>query len=652
MFHRFSTWWRALSVVLLSLAAVTWPAAAHAETTPTFTLQHQSAVTRLSPKGYSRFSVTFAINAPASSKPLAQISLYPRIIERSELPAIYSGTGAGSAATSTTGNFDLDCVSHDKVTITVSMFTRSPASNPSHCTSRPARLHLACASGLCDGVYPLSYSVTVDGATTTKWSLLAVQATSVARPLHVDIVDTLDPTTLDGSGAIPSLKAIAEHPTFPLTLTADYRTLGTIEAATSGPAATLKTVLNEALASPLHRVIAAPPADIDFAGLVRHGLPSQVSQQLSLSNQVLQAVTGRYVDGTVLLSGSPTLAAVKTLVKAHVSDIIVPDDSLSPTPSTTLNWGAPFHFTGVTSITALSSDAPLEQLATNTAIEPGRRVAMTLATLAFLHFEAPDAPSTRTVVMLLPVAKTSAKYLNGLLNGFLGNPFAVATSLTPSFNSSLVATNGAPATRTLANTNSSTWSPRNVSSLRTLIGQVNSFNGALTQSAVADALSVAVARAEVIGDPSVRQSAIDAASAALSAQLGKFSVDQSSITLTGPGTVIPITLLSRANYPVTAVVHLITDRLSFPRGNSVTVHLDSTTKSVRIPTANHRGSDLTLQVIVTSPNGQLVIARTAIQVRIAGNSVVGYLLTLASLLVLGFWWIRTYRRKAKGRHAR
>ena len=99
-------------------------------------------------------------------------------------------------------------------------------------------------------------------------------------------------------------------------------------------------------------------------------------------------------------------------------------------------------------------------------------------------------------------------------------------------------------------------------------------------------------------------------------------------------------------------MHLITDRLSFPKGNSVTVHLDSTTRSVRIPTSNHRGSDLTLQVIVTTPNGQLVIARTAIQVRIAGNSIVGYLLTFASLLVLGFWWIRTYRRKAKGRHAR
>jgi hypothetical protein len=71
-----------------------------------------------------------------------------------------------------------------------------------------------------------------------------------------------------------------------------------------------------------------------------------------------------------------------------------------------------------------------------------------------------------------------------------------------------------------------------------------------------------------------------------------------------------------------------------------------------VPTSNHRGSDLTLQVVVTTPNGQLVLARTAIQVRITGTSVVGYLLTIASLLVLGYWWLRTYRRKSKGRHAR
>jgi hypothetical protein len=652
MFHRFSTWWRALSVVLLSLATVTWPSAAHASTTPSFTLLHQSAVTRLSPKGVSRFSVVFKIGS-SPTRPVAKVSLYPRIIERSQLSPIYSGAGASGAAVSTTGDFNLDCRTHGEAAFTVSLFTKPARGRSSHCESRPARLHLACPADQCGGVYPLSYSVTVNGITTTTWSLIALQANRVVRPLHVDLINTLDPSSLRQSGRVTAvLKVLAQHAALSLTLTADYRTLAAVEQSTSGLGAAWLTAFNKAVASPLHRVIAAPPGDIDYGGLSSNGFPSQVAQQVSLSTQLLRDVTGRYADATVLLSGTPTLADLEALAKADVSDVVVPDASLDPSPSTTLNWGAPFHFAGAANVTALSTDAPLEQLATDTAIKPGRRAALTLATLAFLHFEAPNAPATRTVVLELPVVKTSATYVDDLLNGFASNPFVLASSLTPSFNSSLVATNGAPATRILANTATSTWSAHNIGTLRTLIDQVNSFNQAVGSSAVKDSLSVAVARAEMVGASDARQSALANASAELNAQLNKFSVDQNAITLTGPGTALPITLLSRANYTVTAVVHLITDRLSFPKGNRVTVTLDSSTKSIRVPTANGRGSDLTLQVVVTTPNGQLILARTAIQVRIAGNSVVGYLLTLASLLVLAFWWIRTYRRKSKGHHAR
>jgi hypothetical protein len=74
--------------------------------------------------------------------------------------------------------------------------------------------------------------------------------------------------------------------------------------------------------------------------------------------------------------------------------------------------------------------------------------------------------------------------------------------------------------------------------------------------------------------------------------------------------------------------------------------------SIRVPTNDPRGSSLTLQVTLTTPNGQVVLARSAIQVRIAGTSVVGYLLTFASLFVLALWWWRTNRRRSKGRHAR
>ena len=80
--------------------------------------------------------------------------------------------------------------------------------------------------------------------------------------------------------------------------------------------------------------------------------------------------------------------------------------------------------------------------------------------------------------------------------------------------------------------------------------------------------------------------------------------------------------------------------------------LDAPTKSVRVATSGHTGSSLTLQVIVTTPNNHLVLARAAIQVRIAGTSIVGYVLTIASLLVLAYWWRRSYRKRPKGRHAR
>jgi hypothetical protein len=161
-----------------------------------------------------------------------------------------------------------------------------------------------------------------------------------------------------------------------------------------------------------------------------------------------------------------------------------------------------------------------------------------------------------------------------------------------------------------------------------------------------------MAASEIAGTQSARQSAINTAAAALKGQLGNFSVDPSTITLAGSGTSIPITLTNHAPYTVMARVHLLTDQITFPRGDVVPVSLDAPTKSVRVATSGHTGSSLTLQVIVTTPNNRLVLARAAIQVRIAGTSIVGYLLSIASLLVLAYWWLRTYRKRPKGRHAR
>jgi hypothetical protein len=653
MFHRFPTWWRALSVVLLSLATVTWPSAAQARTTSSFKVTHQGAWVALSHAGRARLGVTLELRTPHENA-VAQLSLFPRIVTRSQITPLINGTGTHVAALATSARINLDCAARRSISFTVALFTRAPASQSSVCDSHAARLRLACSGASCDGVYPLRYSVTLSGTTTTKWSLVAVQATSVVRPLHLNWIETFEPSVLQDPGrTIAVLDAIARDRTLPITLSADYRTLARlIPLVKTVNSEAMDVALVKALASPLHRAIAAPPGNIDFGGLVANGLTTQVAQQIALSAAFLRKITGRYVDAQVLLSGQPSLSSLDALAGAGVRNVIVPESALTVAPSATLNWGTPFHPQGAQSLSALSIDGPLSQLATNVSIEPGRRAALTIATLAFLHFEAPNAPATRSVVMVTSAADTPATYVTDLLAGLSHNPFVVASSLSPSFNSSLIATNGAPATRTLVTSTPPTWTAVNVSSLTTLISAVASYNRAMASTGISSTLSADVAQSEVVGSSDGRQQAIARALTALSSQLDLFSVNSGAITLAGPGTALPVTILSRAKYPVTVVVHLIASALSFPKGANIVATLNSPTTALRVPTSNHRGSSLTLQVVITTPNDQVVLARSAIQVRIAGTSVVGYLLTIGSLLVLAYWWFRTNRRRPKGRHAK
>jgi hypothetical protein len=651
MFHRFSTWWRALSVVLLCLATMAWPTAASAGTTPSFTLLHQDAVASVSAKGTSHFALTIS-TSPVGVASRARVTIYPHVIDRSQLAPIVAGTGTKQKALGTTSSFALKCEIHGRYKFTVNLFSRRPGRLRRSCAPAP-RLHLPCPALRCDGVYPIRIEVTTDGATSIQWSLLAVKSTAVDQPLRVDLVETMDPSSwLHAKRSIAVLRLLAHHPSSAVTLSADYRTLDTV--AQSGSMNTLfRTALRRALVSPLHQAVAAPPANIDFGGLAVHGFGDEVRQQLSLSATLLKSLTSRDVDGAVLLNGTPSLASLRALKHAGVPDIVLPENDLTVPPSTTLNWGAPFHVTGAGSLTALSSDGPLSTLFADTSIGAGLRSALTLGTLAFLHFEAPNASAPRTVVIIAPMSKSSVAFLKDVFNGFASNPFITLATLIPSFEHALVATDGAPTTRSMLDPLTNTqWSAHNVTSLSDLVVGVNSYAPALRSTNFGNDLTVAMEASEITGSQSARQTAINAAAAALKGQLGNFSVDPGTITLAGSGTSIPITLTNHAPYTVIARVHLSTDQMTFPKGDVVPVSLDAPTKSVRVATSGHTGSSLTLQVIVTTPNNRLVLARAAIQVRIAGTSIVGYFLTIASLLVLAYWWLRTYRKRPKGRHAR
>jgi hypothetical protein len=513
-------------------------------------------------------------------------------------------------------------------------------------------MHFPCPALRCDGVYPLRIEVMTEGATTIQWSLLAVQSTTVVQQLRVDLIETMDPNSLaHAKRSVAVLRLLAHHPSSAITLGADYRTLETL--AGEPKSSPFRTALRKALVSPLHEAIDAPPANIDFGGLAASGFGDEVRHQLALSASLLKHLTSRSVATPVLMNGAPSIQSLRALKKVGVSDVVLPEADFTVAPSATLNWGAPFHVTDAEALTALSTDGPLSTLFADSSIKTGLRAALTLGTLAFLHFEAPNAPSPRTVVIVVPIAQSPVPLLKDVFNGFASNPFITLATLSPGLDPTLIASNGAPASRTITDPPSNApWSSHNVASLRQLVVQVNSYAKALRSTNIGNNLTVAMEASEIVGTPSARQSGIDATSAALKGQLGVFSVDPSTITLAGSGTSIPITLTNHAPYTVMANVHLLTNQITFPRGNVVPISLNAPTKSVRVATSNHTGSSLTLRVIVTTPDNRLVLARAAIQVRIAGTSVVGYLLTIASLVVLAWWWLRTYRKRPRGRHAR
>ena len=350
MFHRFSTWWRALSVVLLSLATVTWPSAAGAQTTSGFEFLHQDAVATLSHSGVAHFSTT--LRFPAGSQPRAVVTLFPRIIERSQLTPIIAGQGAGGRPITSTGPIDFSCHTATVVQFDVDIYTRKARPNVHHCTTGTPRLHLGCPNARCDGVYPLRYVVTIGQTTRTVWSLLTVQATSVASPLRVNLVETLSTTSIDHPKRTQSnLTALARLGSSPVALALDYRLLNKVIDASADTA--YRSALNAALASPLHRAVNAPPGFIDFGGLAAHQLQSEVHYQLSFTHDLLATLTGRPLDGQVVIEGRPSLASLRALNAAGVTQVVLPEGDLATAPSSTLTWGAPFRVTGTTSMLSL-----------------------------------------------------------------------------------------------------------------------------------------------------------------------------------------------------------------------------------------------------------------------------------------------------------
>lgn len=626
-------------MVLVSLTTVTWPSAALASATPHFTLRDQSPIATMMHAPTATIRVAFS----AADGSHLHLVMYPALTSRSQIAPLLNGQGVTGSPMATTALISPQCPKTNTAVLVA--LTSRGAVAPTDCGHRS--LALGCERAACSGVYPLRYVVTSASGTTSVWSMVAVRATTVVQPLRVALLANIDPTL----GLNPSaLRAMAGFTSVPLTIGANYVSLS--EAKTSPSTGQWRQALRALLASPEHVAITAPPASIDFGWLATHNFSSEVTQQLSLTAAALTRVTGHYPVGPVWLQGSPTPDDVAALAAAGVTNLVVSSSSLAPDPTATLVWGAPVHPTGSPATTVLATDDGLAQLATTTSIPPMLRAILVIDTLAFLHFDAPNALTARTVPLVLSANVAGAAFVHDFIRGMQANPFARLSPLAPSFSPNLIGTNGAPSSWAMATTNAAPWPTSASDTLAHLVQSVHSITKGISATAVTNTLLAAVASAEVKSSAAARQLLLNQAQSLLNQQVNAFRVDNSSVTLTSQGTALPITIVSRAPYAMTVLVHLSATSLTFAKGAVFPITLSSPTTALRIPLRHASSSDGTLQVTVTTLDGRIILAHTALQVRIAGTSFVGYILSATSLVVLGMWWWRTHRRSAKARHGR
>jgi hypothetical protein len=280
-----------------------------------------------------------------------------------------------------------------------------------------------------------------------------------------------------------------------------------------------------------------------------------------------------------------------------------------------------------------------------------------VAWLEFIHFEDAVEPDTRGVVVEPPASwQPSSTLVTTLLDELANNPALTPVTLNQFFAKVANGGNGEPSERHLKTGSpprSEVISATSAQHLATARAHLTSFSAAVNgHPAVLTELSdLMLATENRAFDASGRAAALAIVTQRFGDELNLISLaNQGTITFTSRTAPIPVSVLSAAPFTVRAVLSLDSDKFSFPDGGSRSLTLDRPTTPVRIEAHSRTSGDrLPVGVTLTTPDGQLVIARAALTVHATSISLVGVALTVFAGLVFLFWWARTWR---KGRRRR
>ncbi len=642
-----------------------------------------------------------------------QVTVFARLRTRSAFDQTLSGTvhGTAIARTAALPVAQLPQASSGGVALHLAIVTTGGTAPPSPSTpsspgpsvpapSPAATVDLHCSAGSCHGVYPVVVTLlgNVDGAQrevaglTTH--LIYVHPSSGATRLEValalpDATGSAATRTISSPSRLGAAQsqllateagALAAHPDVPASLVLDGTSL--LSLARSGRAADRQTLhqLVVIAANPLVHEICDPTfTSVDPLSFVQSGLSGELRSQIARGRQLLATMLGVKTASPEpwIALGPLDGATVDELEADGAGPLVVAPSSLStiassttPTDTFLLDAGSVTSAgtaagTGVGTAAAQTGAGTTPVIAADSGLsadfssgnDPVLAAHRMLADLAEIYFDAPNATFARGVVAAAPEGwHANGAFLSALLAGLRTSPVAEPVTLSTLF-STVPGSSDSRVVRHLVT--SAAAAPLPAAAIRSARQRLSAFESAMPSpappavEAITAGMSDEILAAETAGArPASRTARLRAFTSLLARQTNQVTLTPDrTIILTARASQVPITVTSRASFPVRVVLHLTSDKIKFLHNDqTMAVVLDRPTSAFDVAVRARVSGDFPLTVTLTTPTGGLVVASGQFTVRSTAISAVAIILTAGALAVLVGWWLRTVvigRRKRR-----
>jgi hypothetical protein len=484
---------------------------------------------------------------------------------------------------------------------------------------------------------------------------VAVVADVSALPaLQPDGTVALSPTEVDDmTGVVAGLSAAS---TVPVSIAARPETIDALLASPDAGDAELVDALRQSVAG--RTVLSLPYVEVSPDALAPAGLLDEVGAQTAKGRAVLTDELSVEPVTTVSMS-PPALGAVglAALARLGVHRVVVASDQVTPLEPgiITYSLAQPFMLTppegtpvdtGASAPTqALATDAVvLERLATDGS--PGLVASRVLAELALLRLEQPSVARS----MVLPLSpSTPAEVIQLVLEGLgAGRPFE-PMHLDEAFDHAglLLDGGGNPVDRALLPATPEVISEGVGQSIQDAQADLTSFGGLVgrdspTIEPLARHLLVAMATSLSEDRRQAHAATIESEIDAVSSQVSTPAT--LTLTLAARDGTIPLTVANDSGMPLRVSVHLRSQKLEFPEGETIPLVLTEAATRIDIPVRARTSGAFPLRIDVTTPDSQRRLATSRYTVRSTAVSGAGLVLSIGAGAFLVVWWARHWHR--------